>query len=795
MLISPPTDRRANLPHPRSLLVGRERETAAIRALLAGREVSLLTLTGPGGIGKTRLALHVAAELATAFAHGAVFVPLAPIRDPALVAGTIAQGLGIRDDGTRPIAEALADALRGEERLLVLDNFEQVTAAAPLVAALLTAAPRLTVLVTSRTPLHLSGEQEYPVPPLTLPDGGTGGFGPDGETSSVDRVRRSGAGRLFVERARACNPDFALRDEDAPAVAGICARLDGLPLAIELAAARSKVLPPKALLTRLDRRLPLLTGGPRDLPARLQTMRSASAWSDDLLSPDERVFFHRLAVFVGGFTLEAAESVVGRGAWGVDDEPPPTTHHPSLTLDLLAALIDASLLRRSAEGEAPRFAMLETIREYAEEMLAAHGDEDVIRRRHAAWCVELAERAEPELLGGRQIAWLDLLEAEHDNFRAALTWALARGETETGLRLTGALLRLWRWHGHLGEGRHWLEAVLAGTAPVPSRARAKALVALGMFSSMEQDYARATSLLVEALDIYRDHGDRDGIPRALFHLGEAALGQGDRQRARTLLEETIAAAPHGTERAYACLALKTLGYIARLDGDVSRATTCLEDALVVSQEIGFAFGRAESLTYLGEAVRDQGDDARAASLLAQGMTAYQELGDRVGIALCLTGLASIAGAAGQAEQAARLFGAADAISDTVGHRPRPGEDPHRERALSALRSRLDERTLVAAWNAGRALTQDEAIAAARTVVDAAAAADTTRRRDAAAAGMTPKEREVLCLIAAGLSNLEIADRLFVTRRTITTHVEHIFAKLGVRTRTEAAIQARDRGLC
>jgi non-specific serine/threonine protein kinase len=376
-----------------------------------------------------------------------------------------------------------------------------------------------------------------------------------------------------------------------------------------------------------------------------------------------------------------------------------------------------------------------------------------------------------------------------------MAWSLERGDSETGLRLAGALLRLWRWHGHLGEGRGWLERLLATPAPVEPDTRAKALLALGVLTKMQQDFERAAPLFEESLAIYRERGDLGSVARTLLHLGETDLGQGDRARARLRLEQALAAARLAGERGYECVLLKTLGYVARLDGDYHRTTTLLEEALTISREIGFAFGIAEATAYLGETARDRGDDARAADLLTQGLTAFRELGDLVGVGLCLIGLASVAGATGQVTLAARLFGAAEAIHDAIGHRPTPGEDPRRERVAAALHARLDEPAVAAAWAEGRALSLDRVAAEAVALAAIVATETVAERRGPAAFGLTPKEREVLCLLVEGLSNPEIADRLFVARRTITTHVEHIFAKLEVRTRTEAAIRARKLGLC
>jgi predicted ATPase/DNA-binding XRE family transcriptional regulator len=520
----PPYIRPAKLPIPSSLLIGRAQEVAAIRRLLRSTEVRLLTLTGTGGIGKTRLALQVAAEFLDEVTYGVCFVALAPISDPALVASTIVQTLGLPEAANRPPMAQLQDYLQDISLLLVLDNFEQVVAASPLIGELLVGAPNLKVLVTSRVVLHLPDEHEFVVPPLALPN--------PKRLPSIAVLSQHAAVELFTARAQAAKPDFAITAANAAAVAEICQRLDGLPLAIELAAARVRLLAPQALLARLagahkSVSLQLLTGGGRDLPTRQQTLRGAIDWSYQLLEASEQTVFMRLAVFVGGCTLEAAEAVASE-LRSENEELRNHLRDDSLfnsqfsVLNSIEALLDHSLLQyaEAVDGEA-RFTMLETIREYALERLEASGEEDMLRRQHAAYYLALAEGAEPQIQGAEQATWLDRLERDHDNLRAALSWALAAGATEIGLRLAAALGEFWWPLGHVSEGRRWLAAALAGSGPATAAARAKALYRAGELAYGQGDYGVATTRLEESLTLYRDLGDKWGTACALRGLGNA----------------------------------------------------------------------------------------------------------------------------------------------------------------------------------------------------------------------------------------------------------------------------------
>jgi predicted ATPase/transcriptional regulator with XRE-family HTH domain len=637
-----------DLPIPLNRLVGREREVAAVASLVADEAVRLVTLTGPAGVGKTRLALAVAAEAGRPFPDGVVFVDLAPVRDPALLPDIVAARLGLEGPGAVAPMDYLRRVLPDRKTLLLLDNFEHLLDAAPVVGDLLRAGPGVKAMVTSREILRVRGEQVYPVPPLAVPEPVT--------TGGRDDVLRSESVRLFVLRAVETDAGFSLTDDNAAAVAGICRELDGLPLAIELAAPRITVLPPGQLLTRLEQRLPLLTGGTRDAPARQRTLRDAIAWSYDLLTADERALFCRLGVFIGGWTLEAAERVAA-----VDGMP-------DLLLGL-ASLVDKSLVRRDDRGGEPRFAMLETIREFAVERLQAMDAEGrAVRAVYARYFLGLAEEAQAGLIGPRQSDWLDRLDAEDANIRAALSWSIAEGEAELALRGARALWRYWTSRGRLREGRSWLEQALAmpDAAPVPLDVRADAHNALGNLLGDSGEFILARAQYETALDLRRELGDTEAVAGALNNLGLIAAWLGDYATAKTLHAESLDLRQERRDPFAVALSLSNLSDVALAEGDLERARAWQEEAMRLRDAARDALGSAYSRFNLGEIARLRGELDPANALLEESLRRFEELGDRIGIAYAETSLGDLASRRGDSRAAAELLGNALRIRSEIG---------------------------------------------------------------------------------------------------------------------------------
>ncbi|MDQ3862341.1 MAG: tetratricopeptide repeat protein [Actinomycetota bacterium] len=720
-----------NLPIQPTPLLGREREVAQISDSLGSADLRLLTLTGTGGTGKTRLALQSAAELIDEFEDGVFFVALASISDPELVASTVAGALSVSESAGRDLGEELKDFLRNKELLLVLDNFEQVVDAAPLVGELLSACPGLKVLVTSRTPLRIYGEHEYAVRPLELAD--------PRRLPPLERLRQYEAIKLFIERAQAARADFSLTNENAPAVAEICARLDGLPLAIELAAARIKLFSPQAMCSRLGDPLKFLTGGARDLPERQRTLRGAIAWSHALLDEAEQALFARLSVFSGGCGLEAVEAICDAdGDLSVD------------VLEDLSSLVDKSILRQKQSlAEEPRFAMLKTIREYARERLEASGSAEEIRRLHAEYFLLLAEEGESKLRGPKETAWLEHLDIEHDNMRAALSWALESGEAGLGLRLAGALWRFWWMRGHYSEGRRWLEEALANDEGA-SAARAKALEAVGWLADDQGDIDRAVAAAEEGLDIgaqvqlqsslrasflrmlgsaayvrgdheqaarlykeslalSREAGNERGVASSLLQLGNALSDLGDHEEAKKVYEEGLALSRKLDDKALLGSALISVGAEFLLQGDHERGAILNEEAARLYRERGNRGGLQYALDNLGWAALMRGDQHDAEILHRESLVLSRQLGDKLVAAEALDGLACSASAGGDAARVARLFGAAEGLREAVGYRQEPREHALREPYLALARPRLPEARWDAAYTEGRRLGFEGAI--------------------------------------------------------------------------------------
>lgn len=651
---------KSNVPVPVSTLIGRERELDEITSALRGG-TRVLTLTGPGGSGKTRLATEAANILASELSDGAFFVALDAIRDETLLLPAIGQALAVRETSERPLPESLAERLAGREALLVIDNFEQLAEAAPMLSDVLEAAPGLTFLVTSRAALRISGEKEYPVDPLRPED----------------------AVALFVERAQGADPRFKLTDENRAAVEEICARLDGLPLAVELAAARTKLLPPEAMLALLDERLDLLSRGARDLPERHQALRDTVAWSYDLLGTDEKELFARLAVFGGGFTLESAVAVC------------------DASLDGVGSLIDDSLLERDGE----RLRMLETIREYALEQLAADDDAEFVHRRHAEHFLKLAE-SEPT---SEQAAWLSRMDAERDNLRGALAWAIDMTESSLALRLAASLWEYWWVRGYLAEGRGWLAGAIARARNAPPELRARALHASGSLATRQGDYESADALFQESLAIWEELGDAAGKARSLLSIGTVAAEQGDQERAIELSERAAQLYEESGDRRGHALAISNLGGIALERGEYAKAAELSEQAYGLFETLEDSEGMAFALVNQGFAALSEHQHDRAIELLREALRRLAELEFKDVIGYCFEGLAAVLALTERGEEAAKLLGAAEALRESLGVALAPAEQATHDETVTAVKAALGEERFSAAWLQGRELALDEAI--------------------------------------------------------------------------------------
>jgi predicted ATPase/class 3 adenylate cyclase len=720
-----------NLPLQPTPLVGRQREVEEILERLRDEQARLLTLTGPGGTGKTRLALQVGADLLEQFDDGVFFVSLASVTDPELVLSTIAASLGVKEGAGQSLTETLEGYLHHKHLLLILDNFEQVLQGATPVGDLLGSCPKLKILLTSRIPLRLYGEQEYSVPPLEVPD--------PLHLPPLERLTQYEAVRLFIERARAVKPDFCVTNESAPAVAEICVRLDGLPLAIELAAARTKLLPPQALLSRLSNRLKLLKGGAINLPVRQQTLRATIDWSYDLLDEEEKTLFGRLCVFAGGSTLEAIEEVCDLEG-DLD------------ALEMVGSLLEKSLLRREeGEGAEPRFVMLETVHEYAREKLEESGQAEELKRRHAEYSLALAEEADPELKGPGQLERLQRLETEHDNMRAALGWALGQEKVELGLRLAGALWRFWWTRGYDSEGRRWLEEALEAGRRGSMESRAMALAGVGALASHQgdldraqeasaegldllvgevtersevklhllltlgyvaferEDYDKATRVFEESLSSSREKGNSWGLARSIMSLAIVTHEQGDLERATELFEEGIDLFRKQGDKQNLAYCLINLGLAVYSGGDLWRGSELTEEGVGLLRELGVGADTAVGLCNLGWMALAQNDLGKAAVDYEESLHLASDSGMEPVVLTTLEGYACLAGAQGEVQRAARLWGAAQTIQELKDIPRDTYWLAEADSRISDVRSNLGEQAWEEALAGGREMTLEEAV--------------------------------------------------------------------------------------
>jgi predicted ATPase/DNA-binding CsgD family transcriptional regulator len=766
-----------NLPHQLTSFIGRAHEMAEVQRLLT--TTRLLTLTGAGGSGKTRLALQVAAAVLDRYPDGVWLAELSSITDPALVPRTVAAALHIPEQPGHHVSESLADGLRSKSTLLVLDNCEHLlSACAELVDSLLRACPQLRILATSREAFGIAGESSWRVPSLSLPD--------LTRLPALARLTEYEAVRLFIERAVAVQSAFEMTPENAPGIVQVCAHLDGIPLAIELAAARVRVLAVEQILRRLDDSFRLLTRGSRTALPRHRTLRAAMDWSHELLSGQEAIVFRRLSVFAGGWTLEAAEEIcAGNGV-----------ERPEI-LDLLTQLVDKSLVMAETRHDEARYRLLETVRQYGQDRLHQAGEADVARRRHRDWYLALAERAEPKLHGPEQKMWLEGLEREHDNLRAALEWCKATSDgEELGLRLAAALRGFWEHRGYFAEGRLWLEGLLFHGGTAAPLLRIRALNGAGILAYRQGDYERVLVLCGEARALSEGHGDARGSAQALHFLAHVTQARGDYDGAAEMMERSVALYQEAADKWGIANSVDCLGEIARSKGDYTRAAALTEQALALYREVGEVRGAAHILHNLAYVRLHQGCPTAAAALFRESLIKAQDLKSTRDAIMGVAGLAAARAGEMAAVRVARLLGAVDALLKTAGIHLEPAEHADFQETVAAVRGRLGDEAFASAWTGGRHMTLEEAAedALAPAAEPSEPRAGRTRESGAVPDPLTAREREVAVLVARGLTNRDIASRLVIAERTAEGHVQSVLNKLGFNSRAQIAAWAVAQGL-
>ncbi len=759
-----------NLPIQLTSFIGREREIGEVTRLLA--TTRLLTLTGTGGVGKTRLAYQIAAEMVEDFGDGAWLVGLASLADPSLVAKAVASTLGVYEQPGRPLTATLADYLRAKSLLLLLDNCEHLLAAtAQLADTLLRSCANVRILATSRERLGIAGELTYRVPSLSLPD--------PTRLPSLEHLLQYETVRLFAARAAFSESGFEVTRSNAAAVTEVCNRLDGIPLAIELAAARVNVLAVDQIASRLDDRFTLLTGGSRTALLRHQTLRGTMDWSYELLAERERALLRRLSVFASGWTLEAAEAICAGKDVAAED-----------VLGLLTRLVDKSLVVVETRHGESRYQLLETVRQYARDRLEDAAEATAVRDGHLLWYMQFAERADPGLRGPHQRVWLERLESDHANLRTALQWSKsAAGGAEAEMRLAAALWWFWYARCHWSEGRSWLEDALSRRLGAPPSAVAKAARGAVILTWRLGDYSRAARLAEESLTCARDAGVGEEIAFSLLNLGLVALYQHDYRRATTLTEDALALCREQGSAWNTSMALAQLGAIVRTLGDYGKAAALYEESLALSKEAGDKWISAYAIRNFGIAVLHQRNYGRAAALFTESLLLCGEVGDRWVTDQCLEGLAHVACAQGQFTRAARLYGAAEALRKSIGSPRLTVDKGSYDEHVASLRARLGEAAFAVAWAEGQSMTLEQAVAYAVTPSDTTPPRTAVKEklRPTTQAGLlTSREREVATLVARGLTNRGIALQLVVTERTAETHVQNILNKLGFTSRAQIA---------